>query len=82
MKTATAVVAGIAGLAAVGLCCSGPALLIAMGTVSFVAAKAWFGHVAPAFLVIFLLVVAYALWRRKRRPISSCNASHEAGGAK
>lgn len=58
---------GLVGLAAIGLCCGGPYLLIFLATLSLTALTAWAGYIlAPIGVGLTLGFVIYR-WRRRVR---------------
>lgn len=63
-------VTGIAGTVYAAVCCFTPVLVVLLGAVGLSAATGYLDYVLPPALLIFVTLTAYALWRRKQRPLT------------
>jgi mercuric ion transport protein len=57
---------GIAGSILAALCCFTPVLVVLLSTVGLSAWLGWLDYVLPPALVVFLGIVAWGTWRRRR----------------
>ena len=57
---------GVIGTVIVALCCFTPVLVILFGVVGFSAAVGYLDYVLLPALAIFVVLTAYALWRRSQ----------------
>ena len=68
MKNATLLKAGLIGTIISALCCFTPILVVVLGAVGLSSILGWLDYVLLPALVFFVVLLAYALFRRKSLP--------------
>lgn len=68
---------GVVGSIIVALCCFTPLLVVLFGVIGLSAWLGWIDYVLFPALGFFLLLTAYALYRRKMHPGTGCASSQE-----
>jgi mercuric ion transport protein len=58
---------GIVGTVIAALCCFTPVLVVLLGAVGLSAWLGWLDYVLLPALAFFVVLTAYAVWRRQRR---------------
>jgi mercuric ion transport protein len=66
MKNETLLKVGIIGTIVAALCCFTPILVILFGAVGLSALVGWLDYVLFPALAIFLVITAYAVWKKTR----------------
>jgi mercuric ion transport protein len=59
---------GVIGTVVLALCCFTPILMVLLGVVGLSAMLGWLDYVLLPALAFFILLTAYAVWRRQQRP--------------
>jgi len=68
MKNSTLLKAGLIGTIISALCCFTPILVVVLGAVGLSSILGWLDYVLLPALVFFVLLLTYALFRRKSFP--------------
>ena len=70
MSTEKLLTIGVIGTIAASICCFSPVLVIGLGAVGLSAWVSGLDAVLLPTLLIFILITAYAIWKRQKSPSS------------
>ena len=71
---------GVIGTVVAALCCFTPVLVVLFGVIGVSAWLGWIDYVLFPALAFFILLTAYAVWRRKKYPEAAAAAESEQSG--
>jgi mercuric ion transport protein len=71
---------GLIGSAVAMLCCFTPLLAVVLGALGLSAWLAWADYVLLPMLILSLMLIGYAVWRRRRAESRSLSRRRSANG--
>ncbi len=74
MKDTSILKTGMIGTAAAMVCCFTPVLVIALGAVGLSAWLGWLDYVLFPALAMFLAMIAYGFYLRRKNAAAACSA--------